>query len=112
MRLSLFEALKQAGLAALLALGLSFPILALRSDQDMNNRLIVEERWSWAIGAAVAIFVLRLVGLYLQDWRAARPDAAGARAEGGQGRPGQPAGAGQRDHRVDEQSRVSMRKTR
>ena len=82
MRLTLAEALKQAGLAALLALGLSFPILALRSDQDMNNRLIVEERWSWAIGAAVAIFVLRLVGLYLQDWRSSRPETVRAASEG------------------------------
>ncbi len=75
MPLSLAHALKQAAIAGLLALGLAFPILALRSDQDMNNRLIVETRWSWAIGAALAIFALRLIGLYLQHWRANRPQS-------------------------------------
>ena len=64
------RALVDAGFAALVTFGLSFPILALRTEQDMQNRLVVEQRWSWAIGAVIAVFCARLLAGLLSDWRA------------------------------------------
>ena len=64
------RALVDAGFAALVTFGLSFPILALRTEQDMQNRLVVEQRWSWAIVAVVAVFCARLLAGLLNDWRA------------------------------------------
>ena len=69
-RPGLARALVDAGFAALVTFGLSFPILALRTEQDMQNRLVVEQRWSWAIGAVVAVFCARLLAGLLGDWRA------------------------------------------
>ena len=40
-------ALKEALGAALLALGLSVPILALRTEQDIYNQLILQPRWNY-----------------------------------------------------------------
>ena len=56
-------ALKDAGFAALVTLGLSIPILAFNTRTDMSNALIVVPRFSWAIWASVAVFVARLVGI-------------------------------------------------
>ena len=64
------RALVDSGFAALVTFGLSFPILALRTEQDMQNRLVVEQRWSWAIGAVIAVFCARLLAGLLSDWRA------------------------------------------
>lgn len=56
-------AVKDASGTALLALGLSFPILALRTDQNMANQLVLDQRWGY-VGVAVALaFLARL--LYL-----------------------------------------------
>jgi len=47
-------AFKEAFGAALLALGLSVPILALRTEQDISNRLILQPRWNYV---AVAVLL-------------------------------------------------------
>ena len=56
-------ALKQALGAALLALGLSVPILALRTEQDISNRLVLQPRWTYVLIAVLLAFFGRL--LYL-----------------------------------------------
>jgi len=59
----LTAALKQALGAALLAFGLSVPILALRTEQDISNRLVLQPRWSYVLIAVLLAFFGRL--LYL-----------------------------------------------
>ena len=65
----LSRALVDAGFAGLVTFGISFPILALRTEQDMQNHLVVEQRWSWSAGAVVAVFCARLLAGLLSDWR-------------------------------------------
>ena len=60
-------AVKEAGLAALVTLGLSIPILAYRTQEDISNHLIVVPRWSWPVIAAILVFVARLGAL---AWKA------------------------------------------
>jgi branched-chain amino acid transport system permease protein len=69
-RSRLQTALGDAGFAALVTFGLSFPLLAFRTEQDMQNRLVVEPRWSWSLAAVLAIFCARLLAGLIQDWRA------------------------------------------
>ncbi|MDB5509815.1 MAG: branched-chain amino acid transporter permease [Hyphomicrobiales bacterium] len=63
-------ALREATFAGLIAAGLSFPILALGTEIDFSNRLVLEQRWSWLVIAAALVFVGRLCALLLIDWRA------------------------------------------
>ncbi|MGE0848482.1 MAG: high-affinity branched-chain amino acid ABC transporter permease LivM [Hyphomicrobiaceae bacterium] len=56
-------ALKDALGAALLALGLAVPILALRTEQDMSNELVLQPRWTYVAIAVLAAFAARF--LYL-----------------------------------------------
>jgi branched-chain amino acid transport system permease protein len=74
-------AVKDASGTALLALGLSFPILALRTDQNMANQLVLDQRWGY-VGVAVALaFLARLLYLLRLGFstptapRIAAPDA-------------------------------------
>ncbi|MFL5088289.1 MAG: DUF3382 domain-containing protein, partial [Xanthobacteraceae bacterium] len=71
----LVAALKDAALSALLALGLSVPILALRIDQDINNQPILRPRWDDVAMAVALVFAARLVWLLL------RPALAGPAAQ-------------------------------
>ncbi len=82
------SAARDAAKTALLTLGLSVPILALRTEQSMSNELILQPRWGM-VGIAVAIaFFGRLLYLVLAGWRASRsqparvvrPSQAGGRA--------------------------------
>ena len=72
-------AAKDAGWLALLTLGLSIPILALRSEQDMSNRLVLSLRPWWVVVACVAIFFLRFFWMMA----AARPRAERVRPVAG-----------------------------
>ncbi|MBK9081820.1 MAG: high-affinity branched-chain amino acid ABC transporter permease LivM [Rhizobiales bacterium] len=67
----LAAAVRDAGFSALVTAGLAFPILALRAEQDMSNRLVLQERWSWMLIAAAIVFVGRLAMIAWQ----ARPRA-------------------------------------
>ncbi|MDX7949895.1 high-affinity branched-chain amino acid ABC transporter permease LivM [Lichenihabitans sp. Uapishka_5] len=69
-------AVKDAGFAALVTLGLSFPILAFRTQEDMSNHLVVVPRWSWPIVAAILVFVGRLGSLAFRARRGATPSRA------------------------------------
>src|SRR5262249_2380529 len=53
-------AFKEAFGAALLAFGLSVPILALRTEQDISNRLILQPRWNYVAVAVLLAFFGRL----------------------------------------------------
>jgi branched-chain amino acid transport system permease protein len=70
-------ALKDALGAALLALGLSVPILALRTEQNMSNELVLQPRWGYvavAVGLAFSARLLYLLAPALPTRR--RPVAA------------------------------------
>jgi branched-chain amino acid transport system permease protein len=60
---NLLAALKDSGFAALVTLGLSIPILAFGTHTNMSNELVVEPRWSLAIGACIAVFAARMIGI-------------------------------------------------
>jgi len=74
-------AVKDAAGTGLLALGLSVPILALRTDQNMANQLVLDQRWHYVAIFVVLAFVARLLYLLVPartraPVRAlARPDA-------------------------------------
>jgi branched-chain amino acid transport system permease protein len=68
-RPSLAAAFKDACIAAGVTAGLAFPIVALRTDVDIDNRLILEPRWSWMAIAVAAVFAGRLLAAFLADWR-------------------------------------------
>ena len=59
----LFAALKDALGTALLALGLSVPILALRTEQNISNELILQPRWGYVAIAVSLAFAARLIYL-------------------------------------------------
>jgi branched-chain amino acid transport system permease protein len=73
-------AVKDASGTALLALGLSFPILALRTDQNMANQLVLDQRWGYVAVAVAFAFLARLLYLLRQGFatptapRIAAPD--------------------------------------
>ena len=73
-------ALREASFAGLIAGLISFPILAIRVEADMNNRLVLEERWPFMGVAVVAVFVARFLASMLDDWRARALCVAGALA--------------------------------
>jgi branched-chain amino acid transport system permease protein len=56
---TLSSAVREAALAALVAAGLAFPILALGTEMDNANRLVLEQRWHWMLIAAALVFVGR-----------------------------------------------------
>ena len=67
-------AVADAAIWALVALGLCVPILALKTEQDISNRLVLQTRW-WLVAEVVAgVLIARLVFLLAQ--RAPRPARA------------------------------------
>src|SRR5690349_14005450 len=76
-RFDLARAFKDAALAAIIAAGLAFPILALRAEPDIDNRLTLQGRWSWLFIAAGIVFVGRFL-LALFDIRPRRKPATDA----------------------------------
>ncbi|MEA2857463.1 MAG: branched-chain amino acid transport system permease protein [Methylobacteriaceae bacterium] len=71
------RALKDAALAAIITAGLAFPILALRAEPDIDNRLTLQGRWSWLFIASAIVFVGRFL-LALFDVRPRRKPATDA----------------------------------
>lgn len=53
--------IKDAVIASLIMFGLSIPILALRTEQNMDNRLVLEPRWNYVWIACAIIFVARIL---------------------------------------------------
>jgi len=70
---ALAAAVKDALLAALLALALAVPILALRTEQNMSNELVLESRWGYVAIAVLATFAARLLYLMATLGAARRP---------------------------------------
>jgi branched-chain amino acid transport system permease protein len=66
-------AVKDASGTGLLALGLSFPILALRTEQNMANQLVLDARWGYVAAAVLLAFLARL--FYLLRLAFAAPPA-------------------------------------
>jgi len=74
---SLTAAIVDALGTALIALGLAVPILALRTEQNMFNELILQPRWGYVAVAVAAAFAARLFYLLFAAVRPrARPRSA------------------------------------
>ena len=74
-------ALLDAAGTGLLALGLSFPILALRTDQNMSNQLVLGQRWGYVAIAVALAFAARLAYLLAPSRPAPRLRRAAAETE-------------------------------
>ena len=61
-RVTFLGALKDAALVALVTFGLSFPIVALKTEQDLQNRLMLVERWGLVVTLCAIAFVLNSLG--------------------------------------------------
>ena len=76
-------ALLDASGTGLLALGLSFPILALRTDQNMSNQLVLGQRWGYVAIAVALAFGARLAYLLAPSRPTPRLRRAAAETEHG-----------------------------
>lgn len=72
------QALRDAAFAGAVTAALSFPMLAIRVEADMNNRLALQERWPLMFAAVAFIATARLLTGLLDDWRARAGAVAGA----------------------------------
>src|SRR3954454_10038192 len=79
-RLDLAAALKDAGLAALVTLGLCIPIIAYKTDQSIANELVLVPRWGLVGALCAAAFAVRFA-VRLAGARRWGPPRAGARKE-------------------------------
>ena len=68
----LAAAVRDAGFAALVMLGLSVPILALRSEQNMSNQLVLAQRWDSVALACILVFFGRIAVAWLRRGKAAK----------------------------------------
>ncbi|MDX2204978.1 MAG: high-affinity branched-chain amino acid ABC transporter permease LivM [Hyphomicrobiaceae bacterium] len=65
-------AARDAAKTALLTLGLSVPILALRTDQNMSNQIVLQPRWGLVASAVAIAFAARFLYLLLAGVREAK----------------------------------------
>ena len=81
----LVPALRNAIAAALVAFGLSFPIISYHAEANINNELVLTGRWPLSLGFAAIVFVfVFLRQMANADWRIWF-DRVGAIAAGGMG---------------------------
>jgi branched-chain amino acid transport system permease protein len=67
------HALKDAGLAALIAFGLLLPLIGFRTVQDIRNELVLETRWRLLVALVVMVAAGRLFqNLVVMPWLARR----------------------------------------
>src|SRR5262245_62010370 len=59
--LSVLEAFKTSLFAALVAFGLCIPIIALRTEQDINNVLVLQPRWGLVLQITGVVFIGRFL---------------------------------------------------
>jgi branched-chain amino acid transport system permease protein len=64
------KALKEAGFAALITLGLCIPILAYGTRQNLDNQLVLDPRWDAVAWAVALVFIGRLLVNIRQQQRA------------------------------------------
>jgi branched-chain amino acid transport system permease protein len=73
LRADLPRALREAGLAALIALALFVPLIGFRTVQNIRNELVLETRWPLLFAIVAIIAVGRFVqALVIDPWRARR----------------------------------------
>src|SRR6516164_482715 len=78
-------ALRNAAAAALVAFGLTFPIISYHAESNINNELVLIGRWPLSFGVAALVFVFVLVRQMARpDWRIWF-DRFGSAAAGGMG---------------------------
>ena len=53
-------AMKEAAFATLVTFGLCFPIVALKTVQNMANELVLESRWDLVLTLCATVFIGRL----------------------------------------------------
>ena len=82
-------ALKDAAGTALLTLALAVPIIALRTEQNISNELVLQPRWGYVLVAVVLAFVARLLYLLVsalpkrvRETRASSSTAGGSAESG------------------------------
>ncbi len=81
----LVPALRNALAAALVAFGLSFPIISYHAESNINNELVLGSRWPLSFGLAAIVFVfVFLRQMASTDWRVWF-DRVGAIVAGGMG---------------------------
>jgi branched-chain amino acid transport system permease protein len=74
------HALKDAGLAALIAFGLFLPLIGFRTVQDIRNELVLETRWRLLVVFVVMVAAGRLFqNLVVMPWLARRRARGAAR---------------------------------
>ena len=79
-RVDLTRSLREAGLTALLALGLLLPLVGFQTVQNIRNELVLETRWPLLLAFIVIAGGGRLAySLIVAPWRARRAAAAPAR---------------------------------
>jgi branched-chain amino acid transport system permease protein len=64
------RALRSAAFTALVTLGLAFPIIALRTEQDLMNRIVLEPRWGLVAVLCAIAFAGRFAWLLITGGRA------------------------------------------
>jgi branched-chain amino acid transport system permease protein len=69
--IDIVKALKEAAFAGAVTLGLSFPILAYATRQNMDNQLVLDARWDAVAWAVAIVFAGRLLINLRQQQRAA-----------------------------------------
>jgi branched-chain amino acid transport system permease protein len=71
------HALKEAGVAGLIAFGMFLPLIGFHAVQDMHNDLVLETRWPRLAVFVILAMAARLFGsLVFTPWRARRAAAA------------------------------------
>src|SRR5271165_6135981 len=66
----LVPSLRSAAAAALVAFGLSFPIISYHAESNINNELVLGGRWPLSFGIAAIVFVFVFLRQMAQaDWR-------------------------------------------
>jgi branched-chain amino acid transport system permease protein len=54
-------ALRDAAFVGLITAGLCFPLIALRAEADMDNHLVLQQRWSWLVSGTIAMAASRFI---------------------------------------------------
>ncbi len=71
------QALRETIIAALIAAGLAFPIIALGAEPDINNQLALQTRWSWVFTTILLAAGARFLAFTLETMRSRFVAAAG-----------------------------------
>ena len=75
-------AMKEAAFATLVTFGLCFPIVALKTVQNMANELVLESRWDLVLTLCATVFIGRLAITALKARNIARPAVKAAAGPG------------------------------